>query len=219
MNLIGKTVNITNVKLLEFFYPNFYIKDTLFFDQNNSIIYTGKSHRNLLGYLENNTKEFISTVGVIDIDLDVKDTLVNFVYDKFSKVPKEKTRELILNLQNIEFYNYIKNYWVSGISILDTESTIGIYDLFVAMGKSKSDSMKVYQELSQLYPISVIQTSVETFLEKVVLFPEISVNYRYQNLIEKFKKQHESKLKQVFYQYYVMRESKQVKLQWLLYQF
>jgi len=218
MELIGKTVNIKDKSLLQFFYPEFIVKDIVFFDNENRVIYTGKTQRNLKEFLDNNTKEFINTVGMCDIDLDVKENLVNFVYDKFGKVPKEKTMELILNLNSIDFDNYIKKYWITGVSTLDT-ATVGIFDLFIAMGVSKQESIKVYLTLKEFYPIGVIQNSVETFIEKVIMFPELTVGYKYHNLLKKFKTQHERKLKQVLYNYYMMREDKEVKLMWLLYQF
>jgi hypothetical protein len=219
MDLRGKTVNITNKDLLEFFYPNFIIKDILFFDNESSIIYTGKTQRNLLGYLKNNTKEFINTVGVCDIDLDIKETLITFVYDKFNKIPKEKTMELILSLPTMDFSNYVKTYWVSGISSLDDDKGVGIYDLFKSMGESKIKSLPTYFTLLDSYPIGIIQNSIETFLEKVVLFPEVTVNYKYYNLLSKFKSNYGAKLREILYQYYIMNDIKEFKLPWLLYQF
>lgn len=219
MNLIGKTVNISNKSLLEVFYPNFLVKDKLFFDNDNSIIYIGKPQKNLMGFLENNTKEFINTIGVCDVDFDIKENLIKFVYDKFNKIPKEKVIEILSNFPNIDFYNFIKSYWVSGISYIDDESNVSIYDLFIAMSNSKAESLKVINKLLEIYPIGVLQNSVETFLEKVISFPEVSGNYRYFNLLKKFKENNINKLKKILYDYYVMKDSKEFKLKWLLYQF
>jgi hypothetical protein len=219
VGLVGKTVKISNMGLLEFFYPRFRVKDHLFFDANNSVIYVGESRPDLLEYLGRGTKEFINTVGISDIDLDVRDRMLDFVYEKHNKVPKSDVVDSLKNVTDRDFEQYIKKYWVSGYSTLDDDCEYSIFDLYKAMGNSNRESLKIFYELRKSYEAKILKRSVETFLEKVVDVDTVNVSNYYLKILKEFNKRYRSKLKSVLYQYYFKKGDSEYKVVWLLSQF
>lgn len=219
MSLINKTVNITNKELISFFYPNFQVKDSVFFDSKNDVIYVGKSKPKLKVFLENNTNSFINTVGVADIDLDVQDVLLDFVYNKFNKVPKDHVREMLKSLSDTEFQNYIKRYWICGISPLDKELDYAMFDLFKAMSNTGKDSLKVFLYLRDYFDVPIIIRSVETFLEKAVDIDKISASGWYLKVLTAFNDRYRARLKAVLLQYYMLKGDPEFKIMWLFNQF
>lgn len=219
MSLIGKTVSISDKSLLGFLYPDFVKKDTLFFDNESNVIYVGKSKPNLKTYLENSTKSFINTVGICDIDLDIRENLTKFVYEKHNKVPKDQVIDTLNGMNPIDFNCYIKKYWVLGSSALDEDTDVNIFDLYIALTKSGMTAMKVYVKLLEHFEHSILQSSVETFFEKVAEIKDLSASGGYTRVLNEFNSKHRERLYGILDEYYTMRGSKQSKFMWLLYQF
>jgi hypothetical protein len=218
MNLIGKTVKIPDTGLLEFFYPEFYVRKELIYDPDMKVIYIGASRSGLSEYLARNTKEFISTVGVCDIDLEERETLLSFVYSKHGKSVSDTVIEMLKSVPQHEFFTYIKKYWVMGSSKMDKAPDTTIFDLYVALSK-KAEAFSVYLVLSEFFDDSMILSSILTFFEKA-LDPETEVSSpRYARILQDFRKTHSEKLNMVLLSYFKMRESNNFKLRWLLYQF
>lgn len=216
--LIGKTVKIKNVALLEFMYPDFIVKDKLFFDNDNKIIYTGKLRNNLKDYLKKNTKEFINTVGPYDIDLDDREILLEFVYSKYGKEPKESVKEVLLNASDEDFYSYIKSYWIIGKSKLD-KIDVTIFDLYKNITKPKNEILKILFKLFQHYNPIMIESSIITFIEKAINYSEINASGYYLKILKEFHDKNKNKLKSILLKYNAMDDDIKMKLMWLIMQF
>lgn len=219
MSVVNNIVKISDIELLQYFYPNFLVKETLFFDNENNIIYKGNMKPNIKEYLKRNTKNFISLVGIPERDLDNKDSLLDFVYEKHNKVPKDKVREIIKNMSDLEFKNYIKSYWVSGSSILDKDCDVNIFDLYKAMVVSPQEAMKVYTKMIGFYNSRVILRSLETFIEKAVDVENVvSKSGIYLNLLRKYREQNIEtlKLKLMTFLPNMGKTSDEYKILWIL---
>lgn len=217
-SLVGKTVGIKDKRMLEFFYPNFEIKDTLFFDKENSVIFIGKYVKDIKSYLDSGTKQFINTVGPVEIDLDVRENMIRFVYSKWKKEPNESVLDMLNNLDDEDFNNFIKTYWVSGKSNIDKNDTT-IFDLYKLMGKNKMDLIKVYYKLLDCYDVEIVESSVITFIEKAVNFENIEASPFYMRLLKEFRDKYKDKIGVSMRKYNTLDTDRRLKVLWLLLQF
>lgn len=218
MDIIGQTVNIKDKSLLQVFYPTFQIKETVLFDNDNDVIYIGPPKKDTVEFLKNNTRRFINTVGKYDLDLDIKEILTRFVYEKWKKEPKDEVLEVLNNMTDEDFYNYIKTYWVLGKSSIDSNS-VTIYDLYKVFGKSRTDAVKTYFTLLEYYSPQVIESSLITFIDKVVNYNDVYASGHYMKLLKDFRDKHLNKIKPVLNKYRMMEDDKQTKVLWLLMSF
>jgi hypothetical protein len=216
MGLIGKTVSTSNISLIEYLYPNYQVKESLFFDKDSDVIYVGKMRKDLLEYLREGTSTFINTVGVCDVDLDNRESMLNLVYEKHGKEISEKIKEVIMSLNDKDFVNYVKSYWVLGKSTYENNTEVTIYDLYKNM-VSFNQSVKVFHKLRETYPNEVLLSSIESFIERLVNIKDISVSARYTTLLNDFLMSRGKDLYRVLLKYYQMKENKDFKALWLIY--
>lgn len=215
ISLIGKTVSIKNKGLLNVFYPDFVIKDKLFFDQDNSIIYVGPIRKDLISYLDNGTKAFINTAGQYDLDLDNREVLAKFVYSRWGKEVKTEIQEYLNNLDETDFFNYIKAYWVVGKSKIE-KAEVTIFDLYKTVGKSRKEALTVLLNLLDVYNVSMIESSLLTFIEKAVTYKDVSASPHYLRMLKEFDERCHSKLSGLLDAYRQMQDTKEMKLMWLV---
>lgn len=217
----GKTVNIhkDRIGLLSFFYPEFVVRENIFFDNDNKVIYIGKDRRGLIGYLRENTKEFINTVGPYDYDLEDREVLIDMVYGKWGKEPKEDVKLVLNGIPDEEFYGFIKRRWVSarGEGIDSDGKTI--YDLYKVFGRSKGEAVMVYTELLERFPPIMIESSLLTFIGKVVTLEDVEASGHYMKLLRDFKDRHGEKIKAVLYKYKTIDYGYVPNVLWLILQF
>ena len=195
-SLIGKIVRTYNEStgedvsgIVPFMYPDFLVKDDIFFDYENKIIYTGEYTSTLKEDLTHGTLEFIalSNKGMTDIDLSERDTAISVLYDKWGRKVSDTTREALNSMSEKEFWGYFKKYWVVGKSKIDDKSK-SLYSLYQVLGKQRNDILKSYFELREVYSDSTIFSSVLSFIEKS-LNPESvsSQNGYYLKLLNDFR--------------------------------
>lgn len=159
---------IDNSGIISFMYPDFIVKDGIFFDYEHSIIFTGKYKQGLKDELEHGTKEFIALCdsGIPDIDFTQRDIQLQILYGRSKRKVSENTKEVVSNLSEREFWDYFKKYWVTGKSSLDDENNISMFELYKVLGKQKHDIMEVYVKLREVYSDNTIFSSVLSFIEK-----------------------------------------------------
>lgn len=217
MNIIGKTVNIQDVGLLSFFYPNFLFKDRLFFDKESSVVFIGEVRKDLLSYLTEGSKEFINTVGPYDFDLDNREIMLSFVYGKWNKVPKESVISICDGMPEIDFLNYIKQFWLLGKNDKEDKAPITIFDFYKALcSRSKNQMIKVYMELLDYYSASQIEHALLTFLDKSLNYKDLSVSSYYLIYLKNFGDTYGSKIKDLLMMYKVRKEPKNLKMLWFI---
>ena len=161
---------IDNSGVIAFMYPNFLVKDEVFFDYENDIIYTGKYEKGLKDILINATHSFIALCdgGVIDIDFTNREVILQVLKDKYSgRFSKEKI-DIMLNMPEDDFWKSFKKLWVKNSSMSKEEGDVKIFDLYddIVHKRSKSKILKDYFELSEYYSDNAIFASVLSFIEK-----------------------------------------------------
>lgn len=219
--LEGKTVNINKdrVGLLCFMYPEYELRENLFFDQENKIIYIGKDRKGLEEYLERETASFISTVGPYEYDLENREVLIDLVYSRWGKEPKEDVKQALLGIPEDDFYSFIKRRWVNAKGEGVDKEGKSIYDLYKVIGNSRGEAVKVFLELLERYPPIMIESSLLTFFGKVATVDDVDASGHYLKLLKDFRGRHGDKLKAVLYKYKMLDYGDIPRVLWLIMQF
>lgn len=187
MDIINKTVNIEDPELLKFFFPDFQIKSKLSYrDRDNNIIYTGAMRRGLIDYLESNTKNYISIIGKMDVDLTQRENMIKFVFSKYGKNPAQSTIDSIEMVDDEEFIYTIKVFWMIGKWLYKMDSDLTIFDLFKSSTKSINNVLSIYFKLLDIYPHYVLESSFLTFIQRAVDVENQEVSASYIKLLERF---------------------------------
>lgn len=232
ITLIGKSVRTVDsssgvdvTDIVSYMYPDFEKRNEILFDKDNKIIYTGKYYAGVKKDLEEGTKDFIEicNIGIQDIDLTDRDIMINILYSKFGKEPREEVKETLNSLSDVDFSNYFKKFWVSGRSKLES-SEYSLFDLYNTLGGQRHDILKCYFQLSETYSDTYIFSGVLSFIEKA-LNPDMvsSQSGRYLKLLSNFRNLYKNTARQVVRQAYTMKvrtkEDKRYRTLWLLMQF
>lgn len=201
--LEGKTVSIKDPSLLQFFYPEFEIKDKLsFLDSDKKVIYVGKIRPNLKSYLQQNTKEFINTVGKVDVDLTIPSNLVDFVYSRHGKTPPNTVKESLDLLDEEEILYCCKIVWVSGRwPYAAGDSDLTIYNLFQATTGSTKELLQTYFKLISQIPFYIVESSFMTFLMRAKTVEDQEVSPVYKRLLKSFYTKSGNKISKAVFQY------------------
>lgn len=215
---------INNTAVVSFMYPNFITKNEVYFDYENNVIYTGKYHKGIKEELSHGTKNFIciSNIGMQDIDFTDRETVINILYSKFGKKPKEEVQKALESMNEDDFWSYFKHFWVTGHSKLEDSNT-SIFHLYMVLGKQRHEILQVYFKLKELYPDSVIFSSVLSFIEKSLNLDEVtSQSGRYIKLLQDFNRVYSNNIIPIIQRVYVMKcstkEDKEYRTLWLLMQ-
>lgn len=220
MSLVGKVVRVddSSLNFVEFMYPSFVKKDTLFYDNDSDIIFIGKVRNNLKEYLKNNTRNWISTVGVPDVDLTSREGIIKLCQEHTGKILKEETLNVLLGMTEDEFYRNIKLFYVLGRMPMDDSDT-SIFMLYGVLDSNKVELLKVYYGLlSSGFSVATIESSIMTFIEKSLSYEDLigSKSTYYVNMLKKFYDKRKDILKALLLRYKSLRYSKEDKLVWLL---
>ena len=229
VDLIGKFVRtvgdgVDNTSILSFMYPDFIVKDEVFYDKGNKIIYNGKNYQGLKEDLVTGTKQYIAIMntGVSDIDFTDRATIINVLYSKWNKEPKEEVLNVIDTMTDFDFWKYFKEYWITGKSVIESADT-SLFDLYTVLGKQRHDIMKVYFRLKEFYPDNYIFSGILSFLEKSMNLDDISVKSgRYLKMLQDFNREYKDKIVPIIQRAYTMvavsKEGKEYRTFWLLMQ-
>lgn len=182
----GKTVRIKDPYLLKFFYPDYQVRDELTYsDRDVKVIYVGKSQKDLVGYLSRNTKSFINTVGVPDIDFNNKEQIVEWAYAKKGKSAPAKVIEQAKNSDDDYFLYLLKVFWITGRwECEDEESEVTVYSLFQSTVQSLKQEIQTYFKLVEIMPARVVESSFITFLSRIYNIDDQNVSNGYLKLLK-----------------------------------
>jgi len=156
ISLVGKCVKVGHPKwkpddirrkteapyLLQFFYPEFAIRDKIDYNQD-SMIFTG----NLAGirYLKEKGYEYIATDGMFEIDLTDGLMLLEFVFSKHGKEVPKYLQDGWSLIEWDDLVKYCKEVWVCGVWLgpKDTDDK-SIFAFYKDMFTSPAIRMKSY---------------------------------------------------------------------------
>lgn len=193
--------------LLPFMFPNYCQREEIFFDKDNFVLYVGKYKSGLRKELEEGTKGFVAVCnsGMFDVDITDRETLLSIVYGKWGKSPSESVLKLSDGLTDFDFYSFVKTFWVSGKSKIDS-SKRSIFNLYKTLGKQRYDILKCYFDLREDFSDSMIFSSLLSFIEKS-LNPDTvaSQNGTYLMLLENFRKDFGQNIVNIISTAYTMR--------------
>jgi hypothetical protein len=179
---------IDNSGYIPFMYPDFIVKDELFFDYDNNVIIEMKYSPKLKEDLHHATKNFIAICdsGMQDIDFTDRDTIIQVLKDKHKgRFAKDKV-ELLQNLGEFEFWQSYKKFWVLNTKV-DTEGKVGIFDLYKVIGRRKDEVFNVYFKLREIYSDATIYSVLLGFMDKSLHPDKVSTqNGNYLRLLREF---------------------------------
>lgn len=204
VKVVDKQAGIDNTGIISFMYPDFLVKEEIFFDYENSIIFIGKYNYNLRSELEHGTKKFIALcdTGVQDIDFTDRETNIKVLYSKWNKKISDNTKEVLMNLNQKDFWDYFKKFWITGQSKLD-DSDIPMYKLHSLLGGQRFEILKMYYQLRESYSDSSIFSSILSYIEKAMNPDRVSSqNGLYIKQLENFRKAYGSSIGEIILEIY-----------------
>lgn len=224
MKTVDGQEGINNTSVLSFMYPDFLVKDEIFFDYENNIIYTGGYNKDIRGELTHGTKNFIcvSNTGIQDVDFTNRETIIDILYSKWGKKPKDEVKNALENMSDGDFWLYFKKFWITGRSRVE-DANISIFNLFRVLGKQRHDILETYFKLREFYPDSMIFSSVLSFIEKSMDLDNISVQSgNYLKLLTDFNRGYGDKVVPIIQRAYTLEcrnaKDKEYRTLWLLMQ-
>lgn len=231
-SLINKVVKVEDSKeginyldLVCFMYPNYELRTEFnILDWNTDIIFVGKVNSSVVKSLKENTRSFIAinNIGIQDIDMTIRDIAIKVLYDRFNKVPSDKTHTMLTSMTEYDFIKYFKSFWVLGRSKIDSVD-ISLWDLYCVLGKSRHDILKTYLELREVYSDSMIFGGVLSFLEKSRNLEDVVTNSgKYLRLLVDFNKSYDKLIVPIIQKVYTMEckneSDREYRTLWLLMQ-
>lgn len=231
-SLINKVVKVEDSKeginyldLVCFMYSNYELRTEFnILDGNTDIIFVGKVNSSVVKSLKENTRSFIAinNIGIQDIDMTIRDIAIKVLYDRFNKVPSDKTHTMLTSMTEYDFIKYFKSFWVLGRSKIDSVD-ISLWDLYCVLGKSRHDILKTYLELREVYSDSMIFGGVLSFLEKSRNLEDVVTNSgKYLRLLVDFNKSYDKLIVPIIQKVYTMEckneSDREYRTLWLLMQ-
>lgn len=224
VKVIDTSAGIDNTGIISFMYPDFIPKDEIFFDYENNILFTGRYKYGVKEELEHGTKNFIalSSTGIYDVDFTIRETIVKVLYGKWGKDVPEAVLDDIKSMNDSDFWDYFKKFWILGRSKID-DSGKKLYELHSVLGKQRHDILKTYFELREVYSDSTIFSSVLGFIEKSLNPEQVSSNNGiYLSTLKKFSEEYGDKVIPIVRAAYVMKGDsagdKEYRTLWMLMQ-
>lgn len=231
-SLINKVVKVEDSKeginyldLVCFMYSNYELRTEFnILDGNTDIIFVGKVNSSVVKSLKENTRSFIAinNIGIQDIDMTIRDIAIKVLYDRFNKVPSDKTHTMLTSMTEYDFVKYFKSFWVLGRSKIDSVD-VSLWDLYCVLGKSRHDILKTYLELREVYSDSMIFGGVLSFLEKSRNLEDVVTNSgKYLRLLVDFNKSYDKMIVPIIQKVYTMEcrsdSDREYRTLWLLMQ-
>lgn len=184
----GKIVKVKDLAMLQYIYPEFVVLSYVsFLNREDKVIYIGKPFKGLDEYLAKNTKAFINTVGTPDIDLTTNEALINFCYNKKQKKLNNSTKYFLEGLNDHDLWYAMKIFLQIGKLPYEIKKEVSIYKLFQSFSEPTSNTLNIIFNLLDAYPLGVLESSLLTFLERVMHNSNESVSNKYGLLINNTK--------------------------------
>ena len=204
VKVIDTTHNIDNTCIIPFMYPDFHVKDDIFFDYDNNVIISTKYSKERVDEIRRGSKHSIILCdsGLVDVDFTDKEVILQILKSK-TNISKEKM-SMMLDMEDLDFWKAFKKYWVCNIS-KDEDIDVSIYNLYMLLGSKRLETMKMYLKLREIYSEKMIYSSIISFIEKS-LNPKLqSNNERYNKLLNTFREKQGKKAQRALAKCYEMK--------------
>jgi hypothetical protein len=214
-DLLRKKVCIAEPYLLLFFYPHFQIVSNLNspIDYSTGVIYTGTVTDDVVHRLESLTLgKFILVTPFGEVTLakpsDFIQVFLPVIADKATRYDSYNLDQFLILLK--------QHYLIQRRINLPQESEQGVYLLFKSLLSSKLDLYKEYLTLLETTPITVLASSVLTFLNNVLEQNLTNKSSAYRSLLNSAKLKFGDRIKCAVMQYIESKQRPDVALLFLL---
>ena len=180
----GKNVKVANQDIITYMFPNYKVLSYVtFLNREDNIIYTGKPFKGFEEYLKKNTKSYISLVGEYNLDISTNKALIEYCYEYKGKKLNNSTMYFLESLNDKDLWSALKVFLQIGKLPYDVKKNISMYHLFQSFSESTPATLKVLFDLLDTYPLSILESSLMTFLDRIVHNMNESVSNKYGLLI------------------------------------
>lgn len=184
IDLMNKVVRVPNSQLISFYYPQLYVTDQ--FLPLDNVLYTGPA-QNIIQYRKAGYK-YIAINGFPEYDLTDRKKHLEFIYARWDRTPPKYLLD-ICNLYDEEtFIRYCKEYWLTHVwpEKLDKE-TLTVFNLYQDFNRGTAAWNKTLFGLLETKHPGYIESSLLTFLGRVLDRDEQNLGEAYRRIIEKFR--------------------------------
>lgn len=194
----GKVIKVKDNGLLSFLFPSFQVRSSLSIaDRDVDIIYVGPNRKDLRSYLERNSRSYVSSVGVPDVDLSSPLSAVKWIFSQKGQELTDNVKESVESMDDEEFWYLFKVMWVTGKWIGNKEdSKYNTFHLYQTSTMSLKDELTVYFSLLESMNPLVIESSFLTFLSRVKTIESQNVSAGYMKVLKSADSKYGSKIKQ-----------------------
>ena len=194
----GKVIKVKDNGLLSFLFPSFQVRSSLSIaDRDVDIIYVGPNRKDLRSYLERNSRSYVSSVGVPDVDLSSPLSAVKWIFSQNGQELTDNVKESVESMDDEEFWYLFKVMWVTGKWIGNKEdSKYNTFHLYQTSTMSLKDELTVYFSLLESMNPLVIESSFLTFLSRVKTIESQNVSAGYMKVLKSADSKYGSKIKQ-----------------------
>ena len=194
----GKVIKVKDNGLLSFLFPSFQVRSSLSIaDRDVDIIYVGPNRKDLRSYLERNSRSYVSSVGVPDVDLSSPLSAVKWIFSQNGQELTDNVKESVESMDDEEFWYLFKVMWVTGKWIGNKEdSKYNTFHLYQTSTMSLKDELTVYFSLLDSMNPLVIESSFLTFLSRVKTIESQNVSAGYMKVLKSADSKYGSKIKQ-----------------------
>jgi hypothetical protein len=180
----GKNVKVNNSNIITYMFPNYItLSYVTFLNRDDNVIYVGKPFKGFEEYLKKNTRNYISLVGNPDLDLSTNKALIEYCYEHKGKKLNNSTLYFLESLNDRDLWSTLKIFLQVGKLPYDIKKSISMYHLFQSFSEPTPATLKILFELMETYPLSILEASLLTFLDRVVHNMNESVSNKYGLLI------------------------------------
>lgn len=185
INIVNHSVNIKDLGLLQFMYPDYIVLDKPVLFSEKPIIFIGETkYINRIKALGVNYI-FVSVVG--EYDLTDRLVLLEVVFSKYNKPVPKYVLSFYKDLDDITFRELIEEYWITGKwSLKEFDNTGAFLEFLISFKTDTYNITKTYLKLLDKVGAEYIEMSLLTFLNRVVL-PSGKLSKWYQKTIDDFK--------------------------------
>lgn len=208
-------VKAEDVGLIQFLYPHHVLRSEISrTDVGKDVIFTGLITPGIMAMAKASIGQVIVTKGKPEVDLTSPETILDFVYQRWSKPVPKYVQDQLSSYSPEEIVEMAKVVWVSGKWPGEETPDLIIYSLFASMMNSINDVLKTYFDLERLYAFQVIESSFLTFLNRSKDYAEQNVSPTYSRLLRIFNSQYGQNVKPAI-QTYVSKHTMDPKARFL----